>query len=90
MLRALGFGAPVAAVAAAVPQFSPSVGKAGAYRAGLVFEADQIVLGRAGIPPFNVASLSAISGNMGQITAGRLIDGDAVWDFGAGTLTIRS
>lgn len=91
MLRALGLGAPAAAVAACLPAVAGSE-PAGAERTSLVFEAGQFVVGRAGVPPFNVASLSAISGNMGQITGGLLLsrDGASYVNLATGVAVYRS
>ncbi|WP_371346459.1 hypothetical protein [Ancylobacter sp. IITR112] len=77
MIRALGFGAPAAAVAAAFGLPKPANG-------GYVLSTADYAVGEAGIPwadykdaaiaapKLSVAELEAVSANIGQIVAGEI------------------
>ena len=84
ILRALGFGAPAAAVAAAVGV--PVL----AERSVVV--SDAFVAAVRDNMSREVAKLSAINANMGNVTAGRVLNADhsLIIDLRAGTFTARS
>lgn len=87
ILRALGFGAPAAAVVVAIE---------GAYAKELRAAADKATAGYADAvvtaSPVNVGGLSAINAKLGDVTAGRVLNADhsLIIDLRAGTFTAHS